>query len=219
MGIRVEDTSNRIQGVEINGKKHYAFRDRLVILPNLPQEENTIAIVLGPNPSVDTRLTFVSKRMPTIQKTSEGLETTILTKSKGKVSFKALRPSVLLNADWQESNQLAHTLNGYVTNDRRLILKEVRNPAFVLSKATVPVVGLKEWHDGLKFTLDRPIESERTLAFRYPKPPQRVEFNGQPLTYLSHGSDYRVTLPEFTEKSELTIFLPGYNQTPAAPRW
>jgi hypothetical protein len=218
MGIRIENTSNCIQSVVINGKRHYAFRDKLVILPNLSREENVIVISLGRVPSPDSRLTFVSKRMPMIQKTRDGLETTILTKSKGRVSFKVREPSILLNADWQEWNQNGdRILNGYVTTDRRLILKALGNPAFVVSKATVPVVGLRESREGLKFALDRPIESERSLAFSYPQPPQRVEFNGQPLTYLSHGYDYYVTLPEFTEKSELTIFLSGYNQT-VAPR-
>ena len=210
MGIRIENTPNRIQGVVINGKKHYAFRDKLVILPNLSQEENTIVIMLGRVPSTESRLTFVSKRMPIIEKTRQGLETTILTKSKGKFSFEVHEPFILLNADWQEWNHNGDSmLNGYVTSDRRVVLRKVHKPAFVVSKATVPVVGFKESHEGVTLLLGHPTDSERSLSFRYPRPPGRVVFNGETLTYSRRGTGYQVALPEFTERAELAIGLPG----------
>jgi hypothetical protein len=210
MGIRIENTPNRIQGVVINGKKHYAFRDKLVILPNLSEEENTIVIMLGRGPSTEARLTFVSKRMPAIEKTRDGLETTILTKSKGKFSFEVGEPFILLNADWQEWNRNGdNRLNGYVTSDRRLLLRKTDKSGFIVSKATVPILGFKESQEGVTLLLGRPIESERSLSFRYPKPPGKVVFNGETLTYSRRGTGYQVALPEFTERAELAIGLPG----------
>ena len=208
MGIRIENTTDRIQGVAINGKEHYAFRDKLVILPNLSQAENSIVIRLGPYGSPQTRLTFVSKRMPTIEQTREGLETKILTKSKGKFSFKVGEPFILLNADWQEWNRKGDSmLNGYVTSDRRLLLRKTDKSGFIVSKATVPILGFKESQESVTLLLGRRDGSDRRLHFRCANRPAKVLFNGQALAYSSDGRDYQVALPELSERPELKIVL------------
>jgi len=206
MGIRVENTKDVIQKVFINRKPHYAFREQVVILPNLALKENLITVILGPDRPKETHLSFISKRMPLIEKTIHGLETTVLTKSKAKFSFEIQADSILLNADWQQLRlKRDAVLDGYVTTDRRLILQEMRNEKIMVSKATVPIIRIEKVANSLTFILGKKDQLEESIWFRSLRKPRNVTLNGIPLIYTKDLKDYKVTLPDFREGAKIKI--------------
>jgi hypothetical protein len=206
MGIRIENTGEQIQSVSINGQPHFAFAGRLVILPNLRKGVNRIAVTLGPEEPPAAHVTYVSKRMPTIQKTGENLEFRLLTKSKARFSLSTAQPAVLLNADWQEwDRKLDHQLNGYVTSDRTLVLAKAKRTGFALTRATLPVTAFQETASGISLTLGSAVDGASALWFRATKPPKTITLAGRALRSAKVGLDYEVPLPEVQAKSELRI--------------
>ncbi|MGH7491840.1 MAG: hypothetical protein ACREOO_05550 [bacterium] len=205
MGIRIENTRARLEQVMINGQPHAAFSDQVIILPNLQKGINTIHAALRKNVSEQPRLTYVSKRMPAIYADGDSLVVHIQTKAKAKFDFFVSRPFVLLHADAQEWNRNGDDLvQGFVASDRRLVLKPSRFNDFVISRASLPITDFKEGASTLTLSLHKSA-GENSLWFRCAKPPQRLTFKNQPLSFQKTGKDYRVTLPNFVEQAELTI--------------
>ncbi len=206
MGIRVENTKDVIQKVFINEKPHYAFREQVVILPNLSHKENLISVILGPDQPSKTHLRFISKRMPLIEKTANGLELTVLTKSKAKFSFDLKKNSILLNADWQQLDlKRDAVLNGYVTSDRRVILQEMSHGEFILSKSTVPIVRVEKTEDSVTIILGEQDQVGENIWFRSLRKPRHVTLNSTLLITKKDWEGYKVTLPDFSENAKVKI--------------
>lgn len=205
MGLKIENTHDCIQSVSINEQPHFAFDDRVIILPNLQKGVNRISVTLGSHPSAEPRLTFVSKLMPAVRQIDEGLETQIITKTKAKFTFFAPQPSVILNADWQEWNRNGDSLlDGFVMSDRRIMLKKIDGD-FALTKAGLPIMNFKEDSSSVTLTLANREGAERMIAFRSDRTPQKITFGDQVLAVVAAGRHYRINLPEFSEKKELVI--------------
>ncbi len=206
MGIKIDNTVQRIQKVVINGQPHYAFNDHLIILPNLMKGVNTVSATLGMSPAQEPLLTFVSKRMPAIEKKADGLEFRLLTKSKAKFNLYAPEPFILLHADWQEWDRKGdEVLNGYVTSDRRLLLKKTEKADFVISRATVAIADYKEEKTAVKMRIQSNGQPSNTIWFRCSKPPQSVRLGNQKLDFAKTEREVRLTLPEFSGQAELAI--------------
>jgi len=206
MGIKIENTNQRIQKVVVNGQPHYAFNDHVIILPNLKKGVNTISAALGMNPAQEPLLTFVSKRMPAIEKKVEGLEFRLLTKSKAKFNLYAPEPFILLHADWQEWDRKGdEVLNGYVTSDRRLLLKKTGKADFVISRATVAIADYKEKKTAVTMKIQSNGQPGNTIWFRCANPPQSVRLGNQKLDFAKAEREVRLRLPEFSGQAELVI--------------
>jgi uncharacterized membrane protein len=206
MGIRVENSGDFIQSVKINGRDHYAFSDREVILPNLKKGPNKIEVVLGPNRPTAPHLTYISKRMPGIRKNGDALQFSVLTKSKARFHLYTGSGYALLNADWQEWNRKNdNLLRAYVTSDRKPVLKKLKNSDFMLTRATLPVTDVKESGSKITFTLNPNKGAEWVVAFQSPKAPKTLTFAGKPLEAVYRAGQYVLKLPELKETGELTM--------------
>jgi hypothetical protein len=206
MGIRIENTGEKIQAVTINGQPHVAFGERIIILPNLNRGANRIAATLGPGSSQAAHLTYVSKRMPFARKKGKDLEFRLLAKSKARFSLYTSQPAVLLNADWQEWNRKGdHQLNGHVTSDRTLVLTRAKRAGFGITQAGLPIAGLRETPARISLTLESAGGDANTLRFRSARAPKRSTLGDRPVQVSRYGSDFEISLPQFRGKAELHI--------------
>jgi hypothetical protein len=208
MGIKIDNTSQYIQKVSINGKDHWAFSEQVVILPNLKKGTNTISITLGPVPSPDSRLIYSSSFMPSINKKGDNLEVSIQTKSKARVKFSSPSPAVLLNADGQEWNRKGDAiLSGYVNSDRNLILRPIEDSKFSLTKSSVPIKDFKQNKSTVTLTITPTAGTVREIYFSSQKPPVKAVFGNQNIPVSSENNEFMISLPEYTVQTDLTISL------------
>ncbi|MEX0680207.1 MAG: hypothetical protein WD097_02410 [Balneolales bacterium] len=207
MGIRINNSRQSIQSVTINGASHHAFHDDLIILPNLNTGSNRIVVQLGDNSPDESRLIYVSKRMPRIEKRSGSLEAEVLTKSKAKFAFLVKEPSILLNADEQEWDRLGdYTLRGYVTSDRKLILKSLDHHEVMITKTASRITNADETDSYLSLAIEADNDEDSELfAFQSKATPVSVQFNGRELDMMYNGKEYSVSLPDMNQQSELRI--------------
>jgi hypothetical protein len=206
MGLKIENTTNYIQSVRINGTAHYGFNEQTVILPNLKRGVNEIQVTLGPNHYREPHLTYVSKRMPALQSNGTGLEAQLLTKSKARFSFYGEEPFVLLHADWQEWNRTGdNMLNGYVTSDRKIVLKRLTGNDFRITRATLPIVEFSQTGNSISLKLQNAEVGERSFWFSSTAAPKNVMLNNSKITCETSTDFFRLTLPEFAEKADLQI--------------
>ena len=210
MGVRIENSDRVIQAVRINDQPHFGFRDRVVILPNPVGDNMRISITLGETSSTEPRLIYASKRTPVIHKTDEGLEISLLTKSRAKFAFFAPGPYLLLNADaqWRDSSD-SHILRGHVNSDRDVILKQVSQPGFSLLRSEVPITSITRRADGLAIVLQR---SGGQFEFSSSQPPVKILLNKLQLPMETNGNTYSVELPVMKCSSRLIINMPGVSQ-------
>lgn len=208
MGLRIENTADYIQNVSINGAAHYGFNEQTVILPNLRKGINEIQVTLGPDPYRGPHLTYVSKRMPAIHSQGNDLEAELLTKSKARFSFYVEEPFVLLHADWQEWNRAGdHALNGYVTSDRKIILRKLASGDFRITRAALPIVEFSQSENTVSLTLQNAETGERSLWFSSAKAPKKALLNSGEIPFEKSSGSFRLTLPEFAEKADLQIMF------------
>ncbi len=145
MGLRINNTVQKIQQVFIDDKAHFAFNDHTVILPNLTQSTAKIKVILGPETAKTTHLSFVSKRMPVIEKTGETLSVKLITKNRAKFTFNTGPGPVLLNADGYEwGRNGSNSLKGYVTSDRTIQLQPLKKTGLMVTSANVLISRLEE---------------------------------------------------------------------------
>jgi uncharacterized membrane protein len=206
MGVRIENSAKFIQSVKINGNDHYAFSDRVVILPNLKKGPNKIEVILGQDRPRQPHLTYISKRMPEISKNGDELQFAVLTKSKARFHLYSESGYILLNADWQEWDRKGdNLLRAYVTSDRKPILKKLKNAEFTLRRATLAVTDVKESGSKISLTVKQNESTDQVLAFSYPKAPKTVVFDGNPMNAIYQAGQYLLSLPEFKGTAELTL--------------
>jgi peptidoglycan/xylan/chitin deacetylase (PgdA/CDA1 family) len=206
MGLRIENTKDCIQKVTINGKPHFAFTDQMIILPNLKKGVNKIYLTLGAHSPSEPRLTYVSSRMPEIEKKGDVLEVEVLTKSKARFSFYAPAGAVVLNADWQEWNRAGDGMvDGYVTSDRQLTLRPIERQGFRITRAEVRLAGIEEKVSTVTLKLHPAPSSQGSISFRCAKKPARVVLANQALEISQAGRDFRVAVPEHATTLDLMI--------------
>ncbi|MEJ2637357.1 MAG: hypothetical protein P8184_18975 [Calditrichia bacterium] len=206
MGIRIDNTTDYIQSVKINGKDHYAFSDDVVILPNLKKGQNKIEVVLGVDRPRTPHLTYISKRMPVITKSGSDLQFSVLTKSKARFNYFVESSYVLVNADWQEWNRKGdHLLRAYVTSDRQPLLKKIKNDNFMITRATLPVLDAKEAASGITLILKGSSSTDRIVSFQSGSAPKTVTLDGKMIKPVQIAGQYLLRLPEFKKTAELTV--------------
>jgi hypothetical protein len=206
MGIRIENSTGRIQSVTINGQPHDAFSERVVILPNLKPEKNRVRVTLSAAGAALPHLTYVSKRMPFVRRAGKGMEFQLLTKSKARFALEVPSAGIVLHADWQEYNRQGDgQLSGYVTSDRTLRFQPLSSPGFALTSATVPIGELISHADSLTLKLEKGSQPERQMAFTSARQPGEFQLNGQTLAPVVSGAEYRLTLPEYQAPATLVV--------------
>ncbi len=206
MGISIENTPLVIKQVNINGQEHPAFDHRLIILPNLKKGKNRIIATLGPTGSNMPRLTYISKRMPVIKKEGEDIILSVLTKSKARMSFYAEKSSLLLNADYQEWNRKGNRqIRGFVTSDRRVILKKIECQDIHLLHADILIMDVIENKEGICFKLKGGKDEESEIRFSSRRDINKITFQGRDIDYHLLNGKLQLYLPSFNKKSDLYI--------------
>jgi hypothetical protein len=206
MGIRIDNTIANIQSVMINDESHFAFDEQMVILPNLSNGLNRIQIRLGSEPVKDSRLIYVSKRMPYMKRIDNHLETQILTKSKAKFSFKVEKPFILLNSDFQEWNRKGkNILKGYVTTDRQIVLVEHAKSDFFITRATVQIIDFDLSDSQISLQLKSSEKDHSEIWIQLEIPPKKVRVGNESVKIKKHNNQYKITVPPFENAQELII--------------
>lgn len=206
MGIKIENTGDRIQKVTINGKPHFAFDDQVIILPNLKKGVNKIVATLGPHASPEARLTYISKRMPVTEKKGETIEVQVISKTKARCRFFAPEAAVVLNADWQEWNRAGdRMLDASVDSDRKLVLTKIDGGEFALTRAAARIVDYKGEASRVILRLQANAQPEAALWFRSAKAPRSVMLGNQKLEFIKSERDCYVALPDFAGQADLVI--------------
>ncbi len=192
MGIRIDNTLDSIQSVTIDGLPHHAYSDHVVILPNLAKGAHKLSVTMGPRPSNATRLTYVSKRMPSVRRQADGLAVDLLTRSKARMSFYTASPAVLVGADFQEWNRKGdRQLEAWVTSDRTVILREAARTGFGILQTSARVLDFRETPSTVNLTLEGP-GADSLLRFTARRTPRRILLGGKPVP----ASDSEIMVPQ-----------------------
>jgi hypothetical protein len=206
MGIRIENTGKKIRSVFIDGRPHFAFNDQVVILPDLNSPVCKLRISLTEQSSREPHLTYISKRMPSIRRQGEELETSIRTKSPGRFSFYVEKPFILLNADQQVWNRSGdNVLNGRVSSDRQLKLRKLRQHDFTVTETNIALLSLAESRSGVLLLFGKCDEPAGKIKFLCDRTPLAVHLNSHSLNLTRQGHVYELTLPEFEGGGTLAI--------------
>jgi len=213
MGIHVENTRKFIQSVQIDGRVHPAFDDRLLILPNLsPGRKHSITIKLGAQPTTAPHLTYVSKRMTEAARTPAGLLFNVKAKSKARFAVAVAEPAVVLNADWQEWDDNNGHIKGFVRSDRRIELVKVSTSGFHLTRVNLPILAVKEDSGTLALRLAAPGPEPPQVSLRSGQRLRRATLGGRDLKIRNIDRTYELEFPPFTKESELILYFRETNR-------
>lgn len=208
MGIRINNSSKYISKVTINGAEHFAFNKDVVILPNLNNNVADISITLGDAPAVEPVLNYVSKRLPFINKTDEGLSFEILTKSYAKYSLYSQGNFILLNSDGfrrKESEQ--NVIEGYVNSDRKVELRKINTDKIKFKSAAVEISDIILKGNNLVLKLrNENINNKPQLSFNSNQI-DKIVFDNTEIKTTSVSYNNMISFPPFTGEKELTIYL------------
>ena len=212
MGIRVENTRQFIHSVLIDGRVHPAFDDHLLILPNLtPGKKHSITIKLGAQPTTAPHLTYLSKQMTEAAPTPTGLAFNVKAKSKARFSIAVAQPAIVLNADWQEWDDSNGHIKGFVRSDRRIELVQVQTSGFHLTRASAPILAVKENPETTALRLAAPSPEPALIGLRSDQQLRRATLAGQDLKITNIGRTYEVELPPYTKESDLILYFLATN--------
>jgi hypothetical protein len=209
MGIRINNTPLVIQQVFIDGEQHFAYNDEVVILPNLAKSTSEIKVILGEKSLIESHLKYVSKRMPEIRKNGNDLEAKLLTKSKARFGFNAPAGSIVLNADWFEWNRKGNNrLDGYVTSDRSITLKQLQTKGLVFYYSDVLVLSVKETESEIVLSLfQEKVAKEKLILFSSEKEVKSVLLNDKSVNQEIKGDRYSLRLKLVEGDNKLSISL------------
>jgi hypothetical protein len=208
MGIRVENTRKVIRSVLIDGRIHPAFGDRILILPNLtPDRRHIITINLGAQATPAPHLTYVSKLMTDAKTTPSGLWFNVRTKSKGRFAVAVAEPAIALHADWQEWDEMAGNIKGFVRSDRRVELVKVSNPGFHLMRTNMSVLAVNQKPGTLALRLAAAGNEPVQVSLRSDQRLHRAALGGQGVKIRNIGRTYELDLPRFSKESELILYF------------
>jgi len=206
MGINVENSPGYIQKVLINGQPHDAFRDHLVILPNLRKGSNKIEIFLGDQKPTQPRLTYISQRMAAIRRVGDDLQVPIVTQNRTRFRWQLPSGFSLLGADEQEWDRLGDSsLYGYARSNRTIVLKKLDNSRFAISNATLCIEDVIATKNRVQIKVVNNGREENRLAFRSAAAPKKVTIQSQEMSAVLVGRDYVIRIPKFDQEAELLI--------------
>jgi len=209
MGIRLNNTHFMIQQVFIDGQEHFAYNEDVIILPNLINPSAEIKIVLGETSSIVPHLQYVSKRMPEIKKNGSDLTVTLLTKSNARFGFYAPPGFIVMNADWFEWNRRGkNRLNGYVTSDRTITLKQLKTQSLIFHQSDYLISNVKETESEIILTLPQEKEKQdKLIRFSSANEVQSIQLNNQPIEAKRDRDHYILKLNLMNGENKLSIKL------------
>ncbi|HEX9251289.1 MAG TPA: hypothetical protein VF870_03555 [Ignavibacteriaceae bacterium] len=208
MGIRINNSSKKIDKVFINNIEHFAFNDNLVILPNISGSIADLKIILADESNVEPHLTYISKPVTKLEKNEDGLILNVLTKSKAKFSFNAPEGYLLLNADgFNYSGINPNEICGYTNTDRSVRLKKIKSNKFSLLSSTINISDISETENEITLKLKSTAADSYQMNFNTPQGISRIFFDNTEVALQSIGNKYSIVLGPFDGEKDLTIKL------------
>jgi hypothetical protein len=208
MGIRINNSSKKIDKVFINNIEHFAFNDNLVILPNIPGPIADLKITLADESNNDPHLTYVSKPLTKLEKNEDGLILNVLTKSKAKFSFNAPEGYLLLNADgFNYSSLNPNEIYGYANTDRSVRLKKIKSNKFSLLSSTINISDISEKENEFTLKLKSAAADSYQMNFNASQGISQILFDNTEVALQSIGNKYSIVLGPFDGEKDLTIKL------------
>lgn len=204
MAVHIENCDKIIQNVIINGKEHLAYSETDIILPNLQKGKNHIEVTMGTDLNYTPRLVYISKPMPSIENTTEGLKVATLTRNKARMRFLADKGYILLNVDWQYRDH-HNNLEGYVTSNRNVILKQLRQNLMYLKLSSVRILEIIENESDITLHINPVNQQQPFIRIQTNKKPTSIILAGMKIDFTESGNDIELKLPDFQDTSELKI--------------
>lgn len=207
MGIKINNSIKKINRVFINGEEHFAFNDELVILPNLSATTADLKIVLSDLETTEPHLTYISKRMPLIEKTQDGLQLNTLTKSKAKFSFKAPEGYLLINADeFKYSLNNPNEIDGYVNSDRTVRLNKFKSNGFSITNCPVRILDYSENESSIFLKMESSGASDKTqFQFVSVGEIKQILIDNTEVNVSREGNNYEIEIIPFEGEKEIII--------------
>jgi len=209
MGLRIENTGQFIQSVQINEQPHFGYTDQLIILPDLQPRENTIAVVMGREPADIPRLTYVSKRMKKNSEESERLKASIQTESLAKFIFHSPETGILLNTASQYRDE--GKIHGIVRSSSVVQLWRPEFHNFTVNFTNCIIRGGSEKEYGITIILESDVSEKPVFAFESEKEPDAIYLDKAKVEFTSDSerNAYRIKFPEQLTGNKLTIRFSG----------
>ena len=145
--------------------------------------------------------------MTSARPTSTGLVFNVKAKTKARFAVAAVEPAIALNVDWQEWDSGSDQIKGFVRSDRQIEVVKVSVPGFHLTRASLPILALKEEQGTLALRLATPGSDVPQFRLRTAQPLRRATLAGQPLEIRNIDGTYELGLPTFTKESELILYF------------
>jgi hypothetical protein len=206
MGLRIDNTPKFIQSVSINGTPHFAFGDRIVVLPNLRQDRNIIRVELGDSPSTEPRLIYASKHITGVIRNDRELHVSVNSKTTARLAFYTPAPAVLMNTDRQEWNRHGdRRLSGSIDSGRTVVLIQPELHTFGITFANVAITGFNESEKCADLRIDSGTVADAQIRFISGHPPVKVTYNNKEVGFSVKGAETTVSLPVSETVSTLTI--------------
>jgi hypothetical protein len=205
MAIGIENTRKFIRSVLIDKQPYPAFDDRRLILPNLTPAKHLITIKLDTQPASTPHLIYVSKLMTGAQKTPAGFAFDVKAKSKARFAIAGAESVVALNADWQEWDDNAGQIKGFVRSDRRIEVAQIDATGFHLTRASLPILAVKDAPGTLTMRLASSGSNVSPISFQSPRQVDRVTLAGKDMHIENHGRTYQLEVPALSRESELIV--------------
>jgi hypothetical protein len=209
MAVRINNTYKKINQVFINGNEHFAFNDELVILPNLTGTIADMRIILADTESIEPHLTYISKRLPSIVKTEDGLEFSTLTKSKSKFSLKAHEGYLLINADgFNYSSKCPNEIVGYVNSDRNISLKKIQLDDFSIIKSTIQISDFSEKGNEITFKIVGSVSTDTAqIRLKSTKEISQILFDNTEVNVNRNRNNYTIDMIPFEGEKVIIVKL------------
>jgi hypothetical protein len=208
MGISINNTYKKINKVFIDNTEHFAFTDKLVILPNISGGSADIKIILADETNAEPHLTYVSKRMTQLDKNVDELNLNVLTKSKAKFTFNAPGGYILLNADgFNYSSINPNEICGYANTDRLVKLKKIKSNKISLLSSTINISDISETEYVIVLKIKSTAADSYQMNFKALQGISQILLDDNVVAFNSIGNKYSIVLDPFEGEKDLTIKL------------
>jgi len=166
MSLDINNAPMPVGSVTINGKPHFAFSDKKVILPNTGLARMTVKVTFAPGGAFDSRLVYTSKILDGITCEKGILYARVVNPSLARLRFETKVPSVLLHCDSFVVEESGQTLLGRLTGSGTVAVVATGNNEIQVVSASLPVTAVKNGQEGLELTVKSNGKQKNEIAYR-----------------------------------------------------
>jgi hypothetical protein len=166
-------------------------------------------IILADTESIEPHLTYISKRIPSIVKTEDGLQFSSLTKSKSKFSLKVPEGYLLINADaFNYSSKNSSGIEGYVNSDRNVSLKKIQMDDFSIIESTVQISEFSEKENEITLKVVSSVLSDTAqIHFKSTKEISQILIDNTEVNVNRNRNNYTIDIIPFEGEKVIIVKL------------